>query len=217
MCNSVQSTSGSICKERLKTSNSKQYLLSSFSLSIVTHIQYSAYPAGQKGNTLESTVLPRGFSLGFLKTFPPGDYELCWQTAGACMVINARHGAEGLQLALFGWLLMCVRKLVFGFSVWEWSLKVQSGSLTMDNTTKELITFWTRTDTDLPNYSLLEARLLVSGPCRSVSHHDWPFFGILTQEAIIAEVTSHWTQCRSVLSLSCLGRSRKLSFSGGCK
>lgn len=86
---------------------------------------------------------------------------------------------------------MCVRKFVFGFYVWKWSLKVQSGSFATGDTTKEPLTFWILTDTDLPNYSLLEVILLMSVLPRPVSHHDWPFFGTLTQEAIIAEISSY--------------------------
>lgn len=77
------------------------------------------------------------------------------------MVTNTQCNAECLQLALFGLLFICVKKLVFDFYVWEWSLKMQPGSLATGNTTTEPFTFWIQTGTDLPKYSLLKVRFLM--------------------------------------------------------
>lgn len=58
-------------------------------------------------------------------------------------------------------LVICVKKLLFVFYVCEWSLKVQSSSLATGNTTKEPLTFWIQTGTDLPEYSLLKVGFLM--------------------------------------------------------
>mgnify|MGYP001855433122 CR=1 FL=1 len=122
--------------------------------------------------------------------------------------------AECLQLACLGQLVMVEEVgMYFLFVNGDWKC-IQIVWLRV-STTERCFAAWMQTDTDLPSYSFWKWRGWHQLSCRPASHHSWPFFGTLPQEAIIAEITSVWIQCRSILSFSCLDHSKKLAFSSG--